>query len=177
MIPHLHSPAMNAFRWITFCAAGIATAAMAQNSSAGRFALTGAVQPNGGGIAAGGRYRLVGTVDQPTVADTTAGRYQLASGFWTRFTVVQTPDAPILHIELLPEGQVRLHWAMTKAAFSLEGTSDLADAGWQSISSRPVSDGVEYSVTFNLTDPVRCFRLQPVTAVIGVNAATDRSGP
>ncbi len=168
---------MNVSKWISVCAAGISTVALAQDAAGGRFAINGSVQPSGGGIAAGGRYLLVGTVDQPTVAATTAGRYQLASGFWTRFTVIQTPDAPTLHIEMLPEGQVRLHWAMTKAAFSIEGTSDLADADWQAISSRPVSDGVEYSVTIAPTDPVRCFRLHPVTAVSGANAATVRSGP
>jgi len=142
-------------------AALVAAQLLAQNAAAGRYSVSGAVLPNGGGQASAGRYALVGTTDQPAVASSTAGRYELAAGFWTPLRVVQTPDAPRLFIEILPDGLVRLRWAVTKAAFILEGTADLAAPEWQGWPLRPVTDGVTFSVVVSPAESLRCFRLRP----------------
>lgn len=140
----------------------LAASLVARAQTGGPYSLASAVISTGGGEASGGgRYSLVGTVDQPAVASSTAGRYELAAGFWTPLTVLQTPDAPRLFIEILPDGLVRLRWAATKAAFILEGTASLTAPEWQGWPLRPVTDGVTFSVVVPPAEPLRCFRLRP----------------
>ena len=147
---------------VTLCTALVAGTALAQNAAAGRYSVSGAVLPNGGGHAAGGRYSVDATVDQPATESGTVGRFELAAGFWSPVTVQQVVDAPALAIEVLPDGMVRLRWAATKAPFVLEGTSDLAANQWQDFPTRPASDGVELSVVVPPAEPMLCFRLRSV---------------
>jgi hypothetical protein len=142
------------------CTALVAGTALAQNAAGGRYSVSGAMLPNGGGHASGGRYALVGTVDQPAAESGKTGRFELATGFWTPVIVQQVVDAPALAIEILPGGLVRLRWAATKASFVLEGTADLAANQWQDFPTRPASDGVELSVVVPPAEPMRCFRLR-----------------
>lgn len=138
----------------------VAGTGLAQNAAGGRYSVSGATLPNGGGRATGGRYTLTGTVDQPAAASGTAGRFELATGFWTPITVQQVVDAPRLAIEIQSDGLIRLRWAATKAPFVLEGTADLASQQWQDFPARAVSDGVEFTVVIPPNEPMRCFRLR-----------------
>lgn len=152
---------MKTLTFVTLCTALVAGGALPQNAAGGRYSVSGAIFPNGGGHAAGGRYALVGTVDQPAAESGKTGRFELATGFWTPVTVQQVVDAPVLAIEILPDGMVRLRWAATKAPFVLEGIADPTANQWQDFPTRPVSDGVELSVVVPPAEPMRCFRLRP----------------
>src|SRR5256885_960583 len=56
----------------------------------------------GGGTSTGSVYSVSGTIGQPdaNAQPLTGGNFSVVGGFWSLFSVVQTPGAPLLTIRL-----------------------------------------------------------------------------
>ena len=81
----------------------------------------------GGGTSTGAVYSLSGTIGQPDAGrPMTNGLYSLVGGFWSTPSVIQTVGAPLLSIESLGGGTVRVYWPRPATGFQLEQTTVLA---------------------------------------------------
>jgi len=74
----------------------------------------------GGGTSTGGIYALSGTIGQPDAGKLSGGNFTLDGGFWSIVAAIQTPGAPLLSIERLPGGAVRVRWTRPADNFVLE---------------------------------------------------------
>jgi hypothetical protein len=98
-----------------------ATAVRAQNYSIDWFTIDG-----GGGTSSGGAYSLSGTIGQPDAGILSGGAYSLTGGFWGIIQAIQTPGAPLLSVETLPNGNVRVFWPASATGFVLDQATGLA---------------------------------------------------
>ena len=98
-----------------------ATALRAQNYSIDWFTIDG-----GGGTSSGGAYSLSGTIGQPDAGILSGGAYFLTGGFWGIIQAIQTPGAPLLSVETLPNGNVRVFWPASATGFVLDQATGLA---------------------------------------------------
>jgi hypothetical protein len=80
----------------------------------------------GGGTSTGGIYSVTGTIGQPDAGRVTNGQYSVVGGFWGIVDVIQTPGAPLLSVEQLAGGNVRVFWPLPADGFVLDQTSALA---------------------------------------------------
>jgi hypothetical protein len=92
----------------------------AQNFGVDRFSIDG-----GGGAGSGGSFSINGSIGAFAGASS-GGPYEMTGGFWSVIGVVQSSDAPLLQIEKLSGGSVRIFWLLPAAGFVLEKTSALA---------------------------------------------------
>ncbi|HMJ88947.1 MAG TPA: hypothetical protein VK530_03980 [Candidatus Acidoferrum sp.] len=79
----------------------------------------------GGGTSTGGVYSVSGTIGQPDAGTLTNGPYSLVGGFWGGVNVIQTPGAPLLSVEKLVGGNVRVFWPLPANGFVLDQTTAL----------------------------------------------------
>ena len=134
--------------------------ARSEPASGGRFTLDAWVVPSGGGSAAGGRFRVDATVGPGAAGRTAAApRFGLVAGFWSPVTVIQTPDAPELRIELLGDGRVRLSWDALTKGWRLEGSEDPTSGVWQPVATEAEPTDTGSAVTVSASGTVRCYRL------------------
>lgn len=111
---------------------------------------------SGGGSATGGVYSLRGTIGQPVASRTSGGPYALTGGFWSAAEVIQTPDLPVLGIERLPAGVLRVFWAKPADGVVLQQVSGISGSpvvGWADV---PVSvyQTNETHISLTLAAPV-----------------------
>lgn len=99
----------------------MATSIQAQNYSIDWFTIDG-----GGGTSSGGAYSLSGTIGQPDAGVMSGGIYTLTGGFWGIIHAIQTPGAPLLSVERLPNGNVRVFWPANATGFVLDQANGLA---------------------------------------------------
>jgi len=118
----------------------------------------------GGGTSTGGVYSIRGSIGQPDAArPMSGGSYSLASGFWSIFSVIQTPGAPTLQISSAPAGRAVCSWAADSSWRVLQQTADLNTAFWNKVSaSLVVADGAN-RVILPMSPGNRFFRLSPGT--------------
>jgi len=103
----------------------VVAAASAQSYSIDWFTIDG-----GGGSSTGAIYQVTGTIGQPDASDAlTGGNYSLTGGFWSLFTVVQTPGLPNLLIFPNGVGGVKILWPAT-GNYTLQQNANLATANW-----------------------------------------------
>jgi hypothetical protein len=95
----------------------------AQNYSIDWFTIDG-----GGGTSTGGVYSVSGTIGQPDAGTMTNGQYSISGGFWGLVNVIQTPGAPLLSVETLGGGNVRVYWPLPATGFVLDQTFALSNA-------------------------------------------------
>lgn len=134
--------------------------ARTEPASGGRFTLEAVVVPSGGGTAAGGRFRVDATVEPAAAGRTAAApRFGLVAGFWSPVTVIQTPDAPELRIELLEDGTVRLSWDALTKGWRLEGSEDPTSGVWQPVATEVEPTDTGSAVTVPAAGLIRCYRL------------------
>ena len=75
----------------------------------------------GGGTSTGGVYSVSGTIGQPDAGGPmTGGNYSVTGGFWSLFSVVQTPGAPLLSVMRTTTNTVLVSWASPSTGFNLE---------------------------------------------------------
>jgi hypothetical protein len=110
---------MKAVLILTVIAASLVSTARAQNYTIDWFTI------DGGGTSTGGVYSLSGTIGQPDAGTLTNGQYTLVGGFWGIVNLVQTPGGPLLGIERLAGGNVRVYWPLPATGFTLERTPAL----------------------------------------------------
>jgi hypothetical protein len=102
----------------------------------------------GGGTSTNGQYAISGTIGQPDAGPTMrGGNYAVTGGFWASATVVQTPGAPLLHIEAATPNVV-LRWEVTTPAWNLQTSPSLdPSAIWVAVTNTPIIVDGKYQVT------------------------------
>ncbi len=100
-----------------------ASSALSQNYSIDWSTIDG-----GGGTSSGGSYSVSGTIGQPDAGAMSGGAYTLLGGFWSAIQAIQTPGAPLLSVETLPNGTVRVFWPSSATGFVLDQATALAIA-------------------------------------------------
>src|ERR1700744_3627859 len=82
------------------------TPAFAQSYSIDWYKVSG-----GGGTSTNGQYSIVGTIGQHDAgAAMSGGNYSLTGGFWSLISVVQTPGAPTLTIQMINPTTIKVLW-------------------------------------------------------------------
>lgn len=80
----------------------------------------------GGGTSTGGAFALTGTIGQPDAsAPSSGGAFALTGGFWALPVAVQTPNAPLLKVELT-NGLVMISWPRPAEGFVLDQKTALS---------------------------------------------------
>ena len=84
----------------------------------------------GGGTStsAGGEFSVSGTIGQPDTSRLAGGPFSLQGGFWGRYGVIQTPGAPLLTIERLTNGDLRVAWELSAEGWVLDKSPNLGRA-------------------------------------------------
>lgn len=136
-----------------------------QQLSAQTFSLPWFTLNGGGGTSTGGVFSVSGTIGQPDAGGpSTNGAYALVGGFWGMTAILQTPGAPILGIERLAGGNVRLFWNLPATGFQLEQTAALAEPSvgpvWTPVVSPYQTNAPHITVTVPASTGDRMFRLR-----------------
>lgn len=109
----------------------------------------------GGGTSTGGGFTATGTLGQPDASGPmTNGQFTVTGSFWATPTVVQTPDAPSLHITHAAPGFATIWWTPPTPGFVLQSTDSLSPTNWVNAPSGPNNPA-----TVPLTVPNRYYRL------------------
>lgn len=125
---------------------GTAITSQAQSFSIDWFTIDG-----GGGTSTGGVYSVSGTIGQPDAGRMTNGQYSLLGGFWGVVEVIQTPGAPLLSVEQLAGGSVRVYWPLPATSFVLDQTSAItappASISWSQVPFPYQTNATHISIT------------------------------
>ena len=108
----------------------------------------------GGGTSAGGNFTLSGTIGQPDAGVMSGGAYTLTGGFWALPMLVQSSNAPTLHITNAAPGFATIWWTPATPGFTLQSTDSLAPTNWVNAPS-----GTTNPATVPATLPARFYRL------------------
>ena len=109
----------------------------------------------GGGASSNGQYAVSGTIGQPDASRTmTGGSYSLIGGFWSLFSVVQTPGAPTLQITNAAPGFATIWWTPPTPGFTLQSTDSLSPTNWVNAPTGPTNPA-----TVPVTLPAKFYRL------------------
>jgi hypothetical protein len=105
----------------------------------------------GGGTSTGGVYSVSGTIGQPDAGRMTNGQYSLLGGFWGVVEVIQTPGAPLLSVEQLVGGNVRVYWPLPASGFVLDQTAAItsppASISWSQVAFPYQTNATHISIT------------------------------
>ncbi len=106
---------------------GSSPSARAQSYDLSWFTIAG-----GGGTSTGGTYTVSGTIGQSDAGHMSGGSYTLDGGFWSLFSVVQTPGAPRLSITVSNLSAI-ISWPASATGFYLQQNPGLnQSANWTS---------------------------------------------
>ena len=92
---------------------------------------------NGGGMSAAGPYAVGGTIGQADTGVMTSGNYELTGGFWS--LTGEAPGSgpiPILSVERLQSGAVRVFWTRPAIGYLLEELNTINGSpptGWTTV--------------------------------------------
>jgi hypothetical protein len=132
----------------------------AQAQSGGKYDLSWSTVDGGGGTSDGGQFSISGTVGQPDAGTLAGGQFKIDGGFWSGVSVVQMPDAPVLKIKLIANGQAVISWPVSVAGFTLEEAAALSGSPWSNTPQAVVDNGMEHTVTVPAVGVVKVFRLK-----------------
>jgi hypothetical protein len=134
--------------------------AAAPRHASGPFGLKWSTIDGGGGTSTGGVFRVRATIGQPDAGPVASGGpFTVTGGFWSFVSVVQTPGAPILKIQLLAGNQAVISWPVSVQGFTLEYTEAVGSGIWQSEQEPVVDTASEHTVTVP-TKGIRIYRLK-----------------
>ena len=118
----------------------------------------------GGGTSVGGAYSISGTIGEPDAGSMSGGSFALVGGFWGVISVIQTPGAPLLNIESLGDGNVRVFWLLPASGFVLDETPVLAGPpapiAWSQVSFPYQTNATQISITVPATGRNKFYRLR-----------------
>ncbi len=126
----------------------------------GRFSITGAAI--GSGVlarSADQRFGLTGTIVQTGAGRAQSSRFSLEAGELAFVHVLQMPDAPVLSLQLVSGGRVRLSWPAARPGFILQVCTDLSLGDWEPVITPLAVSEETHSLTLPATGPLRIFRL------------------
>ena len=123
--------------------------------TAGAFAQTYAIDwftiAGGGGTTTGGVYSITGTLGQPGAGSPmVGGNYSLTGGFWSLLSVVQTPGAPTLSIQLTSTNTALVSWSSPPTGFTLRQNTNVNTTNWVA---PPEPIGDNGTIKFIIVDP------------------------
>jgi hypothetical protein len=133
--------------------------ALAGQAQTPRFQIN-ASTDRGGGVGRGGVFTLNGTLGQSEVGSATNGIYAVAGGFWA---VEQTANAPVLSIERLVDGSVRVFWPRPGTGFLLDeqgAASNGVTIPWAQVTVPYLTNTTHISITLATPTGNRIFRLR-----------------
>ena len=133
----------------------ITASALAQNFTLDWFTIDG-----GGGTSTGGVYSVSGTIGQPDAIaqPMTGGNFSLVGGFWS-LIAVQTPDAPLLTIQLTSANAATVSWPSPSTGFILQQNADLNTANWVAAPQTVTDNGTNRFIIVNPPTGNRFYRL------------------
>jgi len=138
----------------------IFTAFTSFSQSGGNFDLRWSTVDSGGGSSSGGSFSISGTVGQPDAGSLSGGQFKLEGGFWSGVSVAQSPDAPILKIKLVGNGQALLSWPVSVTGFALEEAASPSGAVWTNTPQSVVDTATDHTVTVPANGVIKVFRLK-----------------
>src|SRR5262249_44970639 len=96
----------------------------------------------GGGTRTGGVYAVSGTIGQTDAGPTMNGsNYSLTGGFWSLFSAVQTPGAPLLSITLTATNTAMIWWLSPSSFLLQQNTNSVGSADWTNVTVTPTDNG------------------------------------
>jgi hypothetical protein len=114
----------------------------------------------GGGTSSGGAYQITGTIGQPDAGAMTGGNYSLTGGFWSIISVVQTPAAPALAIQVTSTNTVVVSWPSPSTGYGLAANNNLSTTNWVQVAQTPTDDGATKRVVLPAAPGNLFLRLQ-----------------
>ena len=86
----------------------------------------------GGGTSTGGVYSVSGSIGQPdaNAQPLIGGNFSVVGGFWSLFSVVQTPGTPLLTIRLTSTNTAMVSWPSPSTGFNLQQNTNLGTPIW-----------------------------------------------
>jgi hypothetical protein len=133
----------------------------AQRALTQSFSIDWSTIDGGGGTSTGGVYSISGTIGQPDVGRTmTSANFSLIGGFWSLFSAVQTPGAPMLRIFLTTTNAVVVAWPAAPSGFKLQFNADLNTTNWTDVGQVPTVVGGESQIIVSPLMENRSYRLR-----------------
>ena len=116
----------------------------------------------GGGSSSAGIYALSGAIGQPDAGMSSGGTFAVQGGFWGLQAVVQTPSPGSVRLAFARSGgNIILFWPATATGFVLEEAASLATPiNWQPVSQTPLTMGSDQAVTLSVLGSPRFYRLR-----------------
>jgi len=112
----------------------------------------------GGGTSSGGTFSVNGTIGQPDAGIMNGGQFSSTGGFWSLISIVQTPAAPLLSLQLL-NNAVRVYWPASAGGFVLD-ESPTPSGGWSQVTIPYVTNALEISITVTNPPGNKFYRLR-----------------
>jgi hypothetical protein len=114
----------------------------------------------GGSTSTGDGFSVTGTIGQPDANGAMAGSgFSLTGGFWSVFSAVPTPGAPLLSIARTATNTVAVAWPVPATDWVLQQNSDLKTTNWTAVAQPPATVGTNRVVIINPPVGTRFFRL------------------
>ena len=114
----------------------------------------------GGGTSTGGVFTVSGTIGQPEAGNAmTTGPYAVTGGFWPGVNLVQTPGAPLLNVEQIIGGSVRIFWLRPATGFVLDQSPTVTGA-WSQVSFPYTTNATDISITVPAPAGNKFYRLR-----------------
>ena len=114
----------------------------------------------GGGASTNAEFRLIGTAGQQDAAAMAGVGFNLAGGYWTALSVVQTPGAPLLTIRETASNTAVISWPSPSTGFNLQQNSDLTTTNWVTPSESVTDNGTVKYIMVNPPTGNLFFRLK-----------------
>ncbi len=115
----------------------------------------------GGGTSTGSVYSVSGTIGQPdaNAQPLTGGNFSVVGGFWSLFSVVQTPGAPLLTIRLTSTNTAIVSWPSPSTGYNLQQNTNLSTVIWSAPSETVTDNGTLKFIIVNPPAGNRFYRL------------------
>jgi len=139
----------------------LALAIIALQTEAQSFSIDWFTIDGGGGVSTGGVYSVSGTIGQADAnpQPLTGGNFSVVGGFWSLYSVVQTPGAPLLTIRLTSTNTVMVSWPSPSTGFNLQQNTNLSTAIWVTPSEIVTDNGTIKFIIVNPPAGNRFYRL------------------
>jgi hypothetical protein len=133
---------MKNFSCLALLLAGLLSASAQYSVPWSKIAGGGATAPSTGGV-----YAVSGTLGQPDASGAlTNGAYAVSGGFWPGVNLLQTPGAPLLAVEQLGGGNVRVFWPLPATGFVLDQSLTVTGV-WSQVAFPYATNATHISIT------------------------------
>jgi len=118
----------------------------------------------GGGTSTGGTFSVTGSIGQPDAGAMGGGAFSLTGGFWSFFSAVQTPGAPLLAIRQDVVRGIIIEWPRPSEGWVLDCTSSFSTNAaatiWMQVPFPYETNATHISIATNAANGHWFFRLR-----------------